>query len=69
VRAGGLRDNLHNKVAEFRKQAATCEEWASTISYPELRQAFVNLATQWREMAGRLEGALAPFDGDESDGF
>jgi hypothetical protein len=46
---------LQNKVGEYRRNADACENWATTVSYPDIRQAFLDLAKQWREMADRFE--------------
>jgi hypothetical protein len=46
---------LEDRVGEYRRNADACENWATTVNYPDIRQAFLDLAKQWREMADRFE--------------
>jgi hypothetical protein len=43
------------KIAEFRRNADACENWAMTVSYADIRQALLDIAKQWRDMADRFE--------------
>jgi transcription initiation factor IIE alpha subunit len=55
---------VKNKIVEFRRNAAACEDWATTVNYPDIRQALLDIARQWREMADRFERLQVslPFD-------
>jgi hypothetical protein len=55
---------LQNKVAQYRGSADDCENWAATVQYPDIRDAFLDLAKQWREMADRFERLhlMLPFE-------
>jgi hypothetical protein len=48
-------DLLQKKIDEFRSNADACEHWATTVKYPEIRQALLEVASQWRAMAERFE--------------
>jgi len=55
---------VRNKIAEFRRNADACEDWATTVNYPDIREAFLDIARQWRDMADRFERLQIslPFD-------
>jgi hypothetical protein len=46
---------LQDKVGQFRRNADACEDWARTVDYPDIRQALLDIAQQWRDMADRFE--------------
>jgi hypothetical protein len=50
-----MPDLVQNKVVEFRRNADACEGWAATVDYPDIRQALLEIAKEWREMADRFE--------------
>jgi hypothetical protein len=50
-----MPEPLHKKVREFRRNADACEDWATTVSYPDIRQGLLDIAKKWREMADRFE--------------
>jgi hypothetical protein len=46
---------VKNKIIEFRRNADACEHWAATVNYVDIREAFLEIAKQWRDMADRFE--------------
>jgi hypothetical protein len=57
---------LQNKVAQYRRNADDCESWATTVNYPDIRHAFLDLAKQWRAMADRFERLQLTLPVDDS---
>jgi hypothetical protein len=55
---------VKGKIDEFRRNADACEDWAATVDYPDIRQALLDVAKQWRDMADRFERIQIslPFD-------
>jgi hypothetical protein len=46
---------VKNKIDEFRRNADACENWATTVDYPDIRESLLDIARQWRAMADRFE--------------
>ena len=55
---------VQSKIVEFRRNAVACEDWATTVNYPDIRQGLLDIAKQWRDMADRFERIQIslPFD-------
>jgi hypothetical protein len=43
------------RIGEYRRNADACEDWAHTVTYPDIQRGLLNIAKHWREMAARLE--------------
>jgi hypothetical protein len=50
-----MADLVQNKIHEFRRNADACEDWAATVNHPDIKQGFLEIARQWRDMADRFE--------------
>jgi hypothetical protein len=47
--------SVSQKIDEYRRNAAACEDWALTVIYPDMRRGILKIAKHWREMAARCE--------------
>lgn len=52
------RKDIAGRAAEYRRNADDCEEAARTTSWPYLREQLRDLATQWRDLADRVESLI-----------
>jgi hypothetical protein len=61
-----MLDLLPRKIAEFRRNAEACEDWASTVPHPDIREELLSVAREWRDMADRFERLriARPSDGE-----
>lgn len=50
-----------SKADDFREEAAMCERMARTLSRDEARTEYRRMATQWRQLADRVD---TPEDGE-----
>ncbi len=42
-------------IEHCKQRSWNCEELARSVSDPDLKRTYLDLAAQWREMAGQLE--------------